>query len=164
MILRLSFFFRFLPSSCSGIVDSFTLCKAKVTNLFSSSIFNCLASCSFTNPVLISAHSAATLSQTHPRLCQLHMCFHLVWLYGSFFMSTVFVDCHPPFRASPSEHPFQSVNHRIWPLTTDPSHGSPHANNDDFCLKWQFHLRPHPPCNPCYSCVTVCPHLICFFF
>ena len=28
-----------------------------------------------------------------PRLCQLHLCFHLVWLYGSFF-STACVDCH----------------------------------------------------------------------
>ena len=34
------------------------------------------------------AHSVATLSQTHPRFCQLHLCFHFVWLYGSLFIST----------------------------------------------------------------------------
>ena len=39
-------------------------------------------------------HSEANMSQTHPRVSQSHMCFHLVWLYGSCFMSIAFVFCH----------------------------------------------------------------------
>ena len=34
------------------------------------------------------------MSQTHPRLCQPHMCFHLVWLYGFSFTSIASEFCH----------------------------------------------------------------------
>ena len=50
---------------------------AKVTNLFLSSIV-CQLTC----------------LQAQPRLCQPHICFHPVWLYGPLFISTAFVDCH----------------------------------------------------------------------
>ena len=40
------------------------------------------------------AQSVATLSQTHSRLCQLHVRFYLVWLSRSFFTSIAFVVCH----------------------------------------------------------------------
>ena len=57
--------------------------RKKLTNLLLSSLVRhlTLSQVQSSSP----AHSAATLSQTHPRLCQLPMCFHLVWLYGSFF-------------------------------------------------------------------------------
>ena len=40
------------------------------------------------------AHSVASLSQTHPRLCHHHLCFHLVWLYGTLFIPDACVGCH----------------------------------------------------------------------
>ena len=116
------------------IVECLTLRNAKVTHLFLSSIVWHLALALLQ---VQSSSPAATLFQEHPRLCQLHMCFHLVWLYGSFFISTAFVDCH--------HFVLQGIDHRIWPFTTDPSHGSPHVfdNRND-----RAHLCPHLPCDP----------------
>ena len=129
--------------------------ESGVTNLFLSSNVWHLALLKAQPPS--PAHSVATLSQMHPRLCQLHMCFHLVWLYGSLFIPDACVD------ATISGYLLQCINHRIWPLVTDPSHGSPHAFGNHFRQKWQFHLCPYLPRDPCSSCVVVCPHLIFFF-
>ena len=40
------------------------------------------------------AQSVAIFSQTSPRLCHSHLCFHLVWLHGSSFIPFACVDCH----------------------------------------------------------------------
>ena len=80
------------------------------------------------------AHSGVTLSQTHPRLCQPHLCFHLVCLYGSLFHSR----CQhglPPFRASASFYLLQGINQSIWPFITDPSRSSPPIFGDHFSQK-----------------------------
>ena len=59
-----------------SIVEWFTLCNAKETHLFLSSVV--------WHHIFLQAQSAlpvrstATLPRTHPRLCQLHMCFLLV--------------------------------------------------------------------------------------
>ena len=79
--LSSALFYLYFPVFVLCIVDCLTLRNAKVTNLSLSSIVWHL----FTDPVFISALPVATLSQTHPRFCQLHLCFHLVWLHGSFF-------------------------------------------------------------------------------
>ena len=42
----------------------------------------------------LAAHSVASSSLTHPRVCHLHLCFHIVWLHGSAFMPDACVDCH----------------------------------------------------------------------
>ena len=88
-----TFSFPFLVVSNSGPVH----CRMFDTSQSKSDkiclIFNSLASHLLVHSSL-PAHSVATLSQTHPRLCQPRTCFHLVWLYGSFFISIACVDCH----------------------------------------------------------------------
>ena len=82
----------FFLQNVSCIVKCFTPRNAEVTHLFSSSVVWHLAlpQAQSSSP----AHSVATVSQTHPRLCQPHMCFHLVWLLGSLYISIAFVVCH----------------------------------------------------------------------
>ena len=40
------------------------------------------------------AQSVAILSQTFPRLCHAHLCFHLEWSQGSSLIPFACVDCH----------------------------------------------------------------------
>ena len=66
------------------------------------------------------------LSQTHPQLCHLHLCFHLVWLLGPAF--TFFYFCiWPPCRPRPCTDVFQCRQHRIRLRFTSPFHCTPHA-------------------------------------
>ena len=83
--LPLLFFFL-----CS--MDSFILPRTNVTNLYFSSsvLFLFRALTQFSSP----AHSVAILSHTVPRLCHLHLCFHLVWFSGSRFIILVCRECH----------------------------------------------------------------------
>ena len=40
------------------------------------------------------AHSEAILSHTHPRLCHLRLCFHLVWLFSPTIIFSAYVHLH----------------------------------------------------------------------
>ena len=46
-------------------------------------VLSASAHLSFTHPVFLTARPVAILSQTFPRLCNPHLCLHLVWLHGS---------------------------------------------------------------------------------
>ena len=121
----------------------------RIGNVFSP-LFSRLASRSFT----CRAHSVATLSQTQPRLCQSHMCFHPVWLYGSFFISTAFVDCHH-LCFSICKHLLQGINHRVWPFMT---------HRKALHMLWTITSDKNGTGNPGRSRVIVCPRLIFLFF
>ena len=93
-------------------------------------VFNCLASCSCFDkcPVFISSshlvpETPAVVPAPHvfPPCVVVRVAFHFNCFCGL-----------PPFRAAPSEHLLQGINHRIWPFTTDPSHGSPHVFDNPF--------------------------------
>ena len=123
-------------------VEWFTLSHVKVTNLFLSSMVWRLAlsqiqSSSWT-------HSVATLSQTQPRLCQPHMCFHLAWSYGSLFSvqllywtATIscFLDLNTCFKELITAFDLSS--------RTDPRALHPHTFGDHFRQKVKIHLNPY---------------------
>ena len=150
-----------LPSVCSlffllCVVECLAVCNAKLTFFVSSIVWH-LSHLQAQSS--LRAHSVATLSQTHPRLCQPHMCFHLVWFVFHFNRFCGL----PPFRASPLEHMLLDVKSPHLAFGHRPS-GSPQAVSNHFRQKWQFHLCPDLPCNPCCSCTVLCPHVIFFFF
>ena len=79
------------------VVECLTVCNAKLTFFVSSIVWH-LSHLQAQSS--LRDHSVATLSQTHPRLCKPHMCFHLVWFVVHFNRFCGL----PPFRASPLEH------------------------------------------------------------
>ena len=103
---------------------SFTQSRAKVANV------HVLTMVCFILRALIQssspAHSAAILSQTFPRLCHHHLCFHLVWLSGSSF---IIFGC--------KEHHHLVLLH----LLTFSRYQLPH---------WIFHRRPIPLLAMCF--------------
>ena len=113
-------------------VDSFVLLRTNVTNLYFSSVvfFFLLASIQLSLP----AHIVAILSHTFSRLCQIHLCFHLVRLSGSSSILFVCKLCH---------HLVLLHLWKCWEILyqlfiTSPSHGTPHTF-------WIFSCRKGKP-------------------
>ena len=126
LCLQLCFSFSFTVLVVC-IIEWFTLVNATVTNVFlSSSVWHlALSLIQSASP----AHSVAPLAHTHRRLCQLHLCCHLVWLYVSFFHSKCLRGL-PPFRASSLNNLPRGMNYRTRPFITDPPHSSPRTFGD----------------------------------
>ena len=83
----LSVFGFFSPILDLCNVECLTLCRAKLMRAFWSSVVWHLFLLLLHSSLPI--HSEVFLPQT-----QTHMCFFLVWLYGSFFIPVAFVVCH----------------------------------------------------------------------
>ena len=66
------------------------------------------------------------IQKTHPRLCHLHLCFHLVWLLGVHHNVQGFC-FSPPNGAPPRIDTMQGLQYRIWSSFTYPTHCSPHT-------------------------------------
>ena len=71
--------------------ECLTFFKANVTKSLMS--ISCMCSSSLSGPRPVH-HSDVNLTQTHPPLGNLHLCFHLVWLLGSIIMSSVCIFLH----------------------------------------------------------------------
>ena len=71
--------------------ECLTFFKANLTKSLMS--ISCMCSSSLSGPRPVH-HSDVNLTQTHPPWGNLHLCFHLVWLFGSIIMSSVCIFLH----------------------------------------------------------------------